>query len=71
MSLFTCVKPSCGNQYESKEDEAYYCTQCQEARKKVMAELDAKFKNRVSVPVKTALQEYDEAPKVHGFMQIK
>lgn len=44
--LHTCVKPSCGNSYESDEPEAYYCPSCDTVRKHLATAVDAKMGSR-------------------------
>jgi DNA-directed RNA polymerase subunit RPC12/RpoP len=62
-----CTK--CGQQYNEIEPEPYLCPPCLLERRQVAQQVDAQFVGRVSVQSRTPLQEYDEAPKVHGFMR--
>lgn len=39
----TCIKPGCGASYEDDEIDAYYCPPCNEQRKTIAAEIDAKL----------------------------
>jgi len=63
-----CIK--CGSQYQDEDVEAYYCPPCIEAKNKIAEEVDKKMALRGKKEVKSALQEYDEAQKVHGFVQV-
>jgi len=63
-----CIK--CGNSYEDTDLEPYYCSTCIEAKNKIAEEVDKKMALRGKKEVKSALQEYDEAQKVHGFVQV-
>jgi hypothetical protein len=58
--LQTCIKPSCGQKYESEEPDAYYCPSCLELKRSAAAELDAKFDTRGQQP-SSGLTEYDRA----------
>jgi hypothetical protein len=49
----------------------YLCAKCNEERKLIAAEIDKKMATQPRKPIKSALQEYDEAPKVGGFMVFK
>ena len=67
-----CVK--CKVLYQSHDEEAYYCSSCLEEKKRIAAEIDAKFANRPKVKIKTALEEYDEMAKnspVPGYVIVK
>lgn len=56
-----CIK--CAKQYDTDDPEPYYCGDCLKTKKQIAAEIDAKFANRASKPMKSALQEYDELAK--------
>lgn len=62
-----CVK--CSVQYEDSDPDPYYCTSCNEEKIKIAKRIDEQMANR---PPKrnrvSALQEYDSAPKAHGFV---
>lgn len=64
-----CIK--CGSQYQDKDVEAYYCPSCLETKNKIAQQVDKKMALIGKKPVKSALQEYDEAQKVHGFVQVR
>jgi hypothetical protein len=66
-----CIKPGCTNQYNSEEPDAYYCPSCDKVRLAIAKQVDAKIATRPRKPTKSALQEYDEAVKVRGFMQVR
>ena len=66
-----CIKPTCSTTYKDTDPDAYYCSPCNEFKVKIAKEVDAKLLKRPKKPYKSALQEYDEAPKVHGFVQVK
>jgi DNA-directed RNA polymerase subunit RPC12/RpoP len=59
--IFThkCIK--CGEEYKDEDPDAYYCSACNEQRKVIAKEVDAKLANVPKHPTKSALQEYDEA----------
>lgn len=60
-----CIK--CSTQYKSNEDDAYYCEPCNEEKKAIAKEVDAKMANHVSKrQVKSSLQIYDEIRKQRG-----
>jgi len=67
----TCIKISCGKQYESDEEEAYYCPSCVEQKEALARQIDAKVGPSTNRSVRTALQEYDEGEKAHGFLRVK
>lgn len=64
-----CLK--CKTTYEDNDPDAYYCEACKEERKRIAEEVDKKMATRETKPIKTALQEYDEAQKIKGFMVVK
>ena len=64
-----CIK--CTDQYEEADSEAYYCPTCLVEVKAIAQEIDRKRATRPSRPVKSDLQLYNEAQKVHGFMRVK
>ena len=66
---YSCIK--CKETYESDDVEAYYCPVCLEEKKRIAQEIDAKIQTRPKKPTVSALQEYDNAMKVHGFVQVK
>ena len=57
-----CVK--CGEKYTDSDPDAYYCPPCNDARKKIAAELDKKMGNRPKKPVVSDLQAYDAQAKI-------
>jgi len=64
-----CVK--CKREYFDNDPDPYYCPTCNEQCKLIAAEIDRKIATQPRKPIKSLLQEYDEAPKVNGFMVIK
>jgi hypothetical protein len=63
MYTHTCIKPGCGVQYTSDDQERYYCEACNEARKVVAAEIDAKYGSRAGEEVVSDLQAYEAEAK--------
>lgn len=64
-----CIKPGCSNSYEDAESDAYYCESCREANKLLAQQVEARLPKRK--PAKSLLQEYDETPKVNGFVRAR
>jgi len=64
-----CIK--CRTKYQDKDPEPYYCPPCNEERKALAKEIDAKVASLPKKPHKSALQEYDEAPKIRGFLHVR
>ena len=58
-------------QYESEDIDPYYCAACNEQRKEIAKEIDAKLALRPKKPVMTAMQQYDASPKVRGYILTK
>lgn len=71
MITHTCIRPECNNTYQSEEVEPYYCSGCQESNKQVAAQIDKQVAARPRRETKSALQQYDESPKVRGFVHVK
>lgn len=63
-----CIK--CNTPYKSEDEEAYYCSPCNEERLKLAKEIDAKVKPSKNKG-KSAIEEYDNLPKVNGFPNAK
>jgi hypothetical protein len=61
--LHTCIKSSCGAQYEDKEVDAYYCPDCVVYKKSIAKELDKKFKT-TNQPVMSDLAAFEATAKV-------
>jgi len=68
MHTHSCIK--CGTQYKDSDPDPYYCKTCSEEKKAIAEEVDKKLRSKPRKPTKSALQEYDEAQKVHGFVQV-
>ena len=70
-----CIRPDCTTAYSDEDPDAYYCPSHIEEKKKIAAQIDAKFAGAPKVQSKSALQEYDEAEKVTvrgmKFLQVK
>lgn len=66
-----CIKVACSNTYKDEDPDAYYCSACKEMNKKIAQEVDAKLATMPKRKVVSALQEYDNAEKVRGFMPVK
>jgi len=67
-----CIK--CRADYSDEEVDDYYCSSCDEARKAIAREVDAKIALRgARKPVKSDLQIYDEIRQARGtqFVSIK
>lgn len=64
-----CIK--CATQYEDKDTEPYYCGQCLETKNKIAEEVDKKMALIGRKQTKSALQEYEESPKIRGFVQVR
>ena len=65
----TCIK--CKEIYEDNDPDDYYCPLCLNHKQRIAKEIDKKFANREIKPIKTALQEYDEATGGKGFMRVR
>jgi len=68
MQKHSCIK--CSKSYQDDDVDAYYCPECIEAKKLLAIEIDRKMKDRPSTKPASALQQYDAAPKVRGFMKV-
>jgi len=71
MHTHTCIKPGCSEQYRDEDPDAYYCDTCKKEREELAKQVDAKIAARPSSKPASALQAYDAAPKVHGFLHVK
>lgn len=60
----TCIKPSCGKSYNDNDEEAYYCPSCQQERKAIAAQIDARMATKVRKPVVSELKEFERSAKV-------
>ena len=72
LSMFehSCIK--CGDKYQDNEADDYYCPPHDAERKQIAKEIDTKLSKRPPKrKIMSGLDEYDAAPKVHGFMQVK
>ena len=60
-----CIKPVCGQSYESEELEAYYCSSCVEKNKQIAEEISKRMHPHIRV--ESTMNRYDSLPRVHGF----
>lgn len=61
----TCIK--CKEKYSDEDNDDYYCPTCNELKKQIAKEVDAKMATRVSKrKVKSDLQVYDEIRQARG-----
>ena len=60
---FTCIKPACGKSYSSNDVEADYCPDCQNQKKAIAAQIDARFSTKVREPVVSELQQFEQSAK--------
>ena len=67
MNNHECIK--CKRQYRDNDPDSYYCELCLIVSKKIAQELEKRFVPRAKE--KSMLELYDEAPKVHGFVNAK
>ncbi len=65
----SCIK--CKTKYQDNDPDAYLCATCKEERKAIAARVDATIGSRPRKNIVSPLQEYDNAPKVRGFMVLK
>ncbi len=66
--VHNCIK--CSAQYEDEDPDPYYCAECNELRIAAAKEVDAKMSGRPKKPIISALQEYDNSEKIHGFVRV-
>lgn len=64
-----CIK--CGDKYSDDDPDAYFCEKCIEERKVIAAQVDRNIARLPKRQAKSMLQQYEEAPKVRGFMVLK
>lgn len=64
-----CIK--CSETYTDTDPEVYYCPTCNEQRKAIAKEVDAKLKMRPKKPVESAIAQYDRLRNARGFVNIK
>jgi len=64
-----CIKPGCETFYTDTDPEAYYCKNCNETKKEIAKQIDAKLANLPKKQVKSGMQQYNELSKkgVGGF----
>jgi uncharacterized Zn ribbon protein len=64
MNTHSCLK--CKTQYTDDEVDAYYCSSCNEERKRIANEIDMKLAHRPKKQMVSPLQEYDAQQKYMG-----
>lgn len=64
-----CIK--CRTKYQDKDPDPYYCASCNEERLELAKKIDAQMASRPKKQHVSALQEYDNAPKIRGFIHVK
>lgn len=62
-----CVKATCDNTYQSKDEDAYFCNDCQKEKNAIAKQIDARFAHRPSRQPESIMATYDKAEKIHGF----
>jgi hypothetical protein len=58
-----CIKPSCGNNYESDDIDAYYCPSCDAERKQIAKQIDKQFIHSDTEP--TVMQSFEAVAKTY------
>lgn len=69
MNTHSCIK--CKAQYQSEDEDAYYCDPCNVERLEIAKKIDATIGSRPQKKHMSMIQQYDASPKVHGFLQVK
>lgn len=64
MFKLKCIK--CLAPYEDKEDDAYLCEPCREARQALAKEIDKKIGSTVGQESKSELKAFEELAKAKG-----
>lgn len=64
-----CIK--CQKEYTDTDPDPYYCASCNAERKIIAKQIEKKMAHTISTKAPSALKEYDNAPKVRGFMIVK
>lgn len=69
MQMYThpCIK--CGQQYQGADPDPYYCATCEVEKKAIAKRIDETASLRPKKDRFSALQEYDNSPKVRGFVK--
>ena len=71
MFTHVCVKPGCGASYKTKDPDPYYCEDCLREKNALAKRIDAQVAARPKRNRTSALADYDNSPKVHGFVQVR
>lgn len=66
-----CIKISCNAPYTDNDPDNYFCSNCQIENKKIALKIDSQLSTRTPRQIKSDLQEYNESPKVHGFVRVR
>lgn len=69
MNTLSCIK--CGQQYQSDEEENYYCPACLIEHKRIAAEVDARLASSPRKEIISDYQIYKNAPKIRGFADAR
>lgn len=69
MNTVSCVK--CKEPYQSSDPDPYYCPSCEEQKKRIAKEIDAKLSKVPRKETKSDWQIYQEANKIHGFVDAR
>lgn len=65
-----CIKPGCETRYEDTDPEPYYCKPHTDEKKQLAEQIDAQVQARgPRRQTVSALQEYEAAEKVRGFVR--
>lgn len=67
MKQHKCIK--CQTEYNSMEEDAYYCEACIAEKKQIAKEIDKKMANKTKKKVKTTVQLLEENGKAPSGMQ--
>lgn len=69
MNTHSCIK--CTEEYQDEDTEAYYCPKCLTEHKANAKAIDARLAHIPRTESMSDLQAYDQAQKVHGFLQVR
>ena len=60
----------CGASYQDNDPEPYFCAVCNDERKRLAKEVDAKMAGHVSKRTYSPLKAYDDILKKRGFVKL-
>ena len=60
-----CIKPACGKQYNSNDPDPDYCPSCQQEKKAIAAQIDARMSTKIRKPVTSDLQHFEQSAKMY------